>query len=78
MKDGNHLMRVEEFAAALGVKPSCIRRWICDRRISSVKVGRRLVRIPSSEVDRILSAGLRPFRKPRQLSPRHEPEKANV
>jgi excisionase family DNA binding protein len=58
------LLRVDEFAAALGVTRSCVRRWILERRITSVKVG-RLVRIPADEVDRLVKNGLRPFRQTR-------------
>jgi excisionase family DNA binding protein len=60
MAENNELLRIEDFAAALRVKPACIRRWILERRITSVKVG-RLVRIPSSEVGRIVEKGLRPY-----------------
>ena len=52
------LMDVNEFADALGVTRSCIRRWILERRISVIKLG-RLVRIPVSEADRLMTEGLR-------------------
>jgi len=58
------LLSVPEFANLLGVKPSCIRRWILERRITVVKLG-RLVRVPSSEVERLINAGLRPGRTAR-------------
>ncbi len=35
------LLSVPQFADALGVKPSCIRRWILLRKITVIKVGRR-------------------------------------
>jgi excisionase family DNA binding protein len=53
------LMRVSECARALRVTPSCIRRWIVERRLATVKVG-RCVRIPATEAARIVNAGLRP------------------
>jgi excisionase family DNA binding protein len=53
------LLRPAEFAAALGVTVSCVRRWIYERKIASVKVG-RLVRIPASEIARIMRSGMRP------------------
>ena len=59
MVENNHLLTIPEFAAALRVKPSCVRRWIGESKITFVHVG-RLVRIPASEVDRIISAGTRP------------------
>ena len=61
----NRLLRVEEFADALGIKASCVRRWILERKISYVKVGNKLIRIPMSEADRIISEGLRPARRER-------------
>jgi excisionase family DNA binding protein len=57
------LMTVAEFAKALGVTNACIRRWIWERRVASVKLG-RCVRLPATEVARIVEAGLRPA-KPR-------------
>ena len=50
------LLTVPEFARRLTVTPSCVRRWIATRRIAFIKVG-RLVRIPESEVDRIIESG---------------------
>jgi excisionase family DNA binding protein len=55
------LMNVSEFAASLRVTAACIRRWILERRIAVVKVG-RLVKIPKTEIDRVINAGLRPAR----------------
>ena len=55
------LLKVPEFAGALKLTNACVRRWILERRVVSIKVG-RLVRIPVSEVDRIIAAGLRPAR----------------
>jgi excisionase family DNA binding protein len=53
------LMSASDFATTLGVTLSCVRRWIREKRISAVKLG-RLVRIPIAEVERILNAGVRP------------------
>jgi excisionase family DNA binding protein len=55
------LLSVPQFAAALGVTPACIRRWILERKITTVKLG-RLIRVPSSEVDRLVECGRRPAR----------------
>jgi excisionase family DNA binding protein len=52
------LMNVRDFAEALGVTTACIRRWILERRIASVKVG-RLVKLPESEVQRLIDSGWR-------------------
>jgi excisionase family DNA binding protein len=53
------LMKVPEVADFLKVTNACVRRWILERRIVSIKVG-RLVRIPASEVERLISSGWRP------------------
>ena len=58
------LLSVSQFADALGVTPACIRRWILERKITTVKLG-RLIRVPSSEVERLVNSGLRPARPAR-------------
>jgi len=58
MNEHGNLLTVPEFALALRVQPSCVRRWIGERKIEIVRVG-RLVRIPSTEVDRIIREGTR-------------------
>jgi len=64
-KEMTKLLPVPEFAQALGVTPACIRRWLLERKIAHVKVG-RLVRIPASEVTRIIQAGYVPAREVRK------------
>lgn len=59
------LLTIPEFSAALKLTVACTRRWLMERKIASVRVG-RLVRIPSDEVARIIAEGLRPAR-PRRL-----------
>jgi excisionase family DNA binding protein len=59
----NNLLNVDEFAEELGVTIACIRRWVLERRISTVKVGRR-VKIPRSEAERIIEVGFRPATRP--------------
>ncbi len=58
------LLRVDEVAGKLNVTPSCIRRWILERRIASVRVG-RLVRITPETVEKIIEAGIVPARPQR-------------
>jgi excisionase family DNA binding protein len=55
------LMNVNEFAGTVGVTTSCVRRWILERRIVSIKIG-RLVKIPETETERLINLGLRPAR----------------
>jgi excisionase family DNA binding protein len=53
------LLSVPEFAAVLGVTAACVRRWLLERKIASVKLG-RLIRIPSTKLDRLEEEGFRP------------------
>ncbi len=55
------LLRVGEFAASLRITPACVRRWIREKKVTVVKLG-RLVRIPATEVERIIQLGTRPAR----------------
>jgi excisionase family DNA binding protein len=52
-------LTVLESAVRLGLKPSTIRKLILTRRIGFTKIG-RAVRIPETEVERIIEAGFRP------------------
>ena len=56
------LLRVSEAADLLAVKESTIRAWLLKRRISCVRVGGRAVRIPVSEVRRLIAEGTIPAR----------------
>lgn len=51
------LLRINTFCAALEIKEATARKWLQERRIASVKVGSRAVRIPRSEVGRIIRRG---------------------
>jgi excisionase family DNA binding protein len=59
----HQLLTVNDFAGALNITPACVRRWLLERKISAVKIGKRLVRIPASEAQRIVDEGLRPARR---------------
>jgi excisionase family DNA binding protein len=61
----DELLTITEFASALKITPACVRRWIIEKRLSVVKLG-RLVRIPRSEVDRLIADGFRPAENRRQ------------
>ena len=61
MNSEQTLLSVPQFANALGVKPSCVRRWILLRKITVIKIG-RLVRVPVAEVQRLIDSGIRPAR----------------
>jgi len=58
-KQTSALLSVQEFAGALNITVSCARRWVLERKVSTVKLG-RLIRVPASEVERLVTTGLRP------------------
>ena len=60
------LLSVPEAAEALGVQPATIRSWIYRRRVVYVRVGRS-VRVPESEIARIITAGTVPALPEREV-----------
>ena len=58
------LLSIPQFSEALGLTIAGTRRWLLERRVAHVKVG-RLVRIPESELDRIIAEGMCPAREVR-------------
>lgn len=56
------LLRVPEFASALSIQPKTVWAWIGARKIATHRIG-RCVRIPVSEVQRILDEGSQPARE---------------
>jgi excisionase family DNA binding protein len=55
-----------QVADRLALKESTIRAWLLSRRLSCVRIGRRAVRIPICEVQRIIAEGSIPSREPRR------------
>jgi excisionase family DNA binding protein len=53
------LLTVPETAALLRLKPSTIRAWLCQHRISYVKLG-RLVRIRRGDVEALIAGSVVP------------------
>jgi excisionase family DNA binding protein len=60
------LLTAAQVAERLSIKESTIRAWLLGRRLARVRVGRRAVRIPASEVERIIAEGTIPARQPRR------------
>ena len=60
MVPSTKLITIREAAERLGLKESTIRKYNLKRQIAYVKPTVRAVRIPIEELERILSAGLRP------------------
>jgi excisionase family DNA binding protein len=58
------LLSPRQFGEALGITMACTRRWILLRKISHIKLG-RLVKIPCSEVNRLVEQGFVPARPER-------------
>lgn len=49
------LMTAREVAEALRVDITTVHRWTRDKKIGSVRLGPRIVRIPRADVERLLS-----------------------
>jgi excisionase family DNA binding protein len=62
LKTQMKLLSIPQFAEELGVTVACIRRWLLERKIASVRLG-RLVRIPAEERDRLIEQGFRPAKR---------------
>ena len=60
MVPSTKLITIREAANRLGLKESTIRKYILKRQVAYVKPSVRAVRIPIEELERILTAGLRP------------------
>lgn len=56
------LLSVDQAAARLTLKPLTIRKWIALKKIGIVRIGSS-VRIPESEIMRVLAAGWEPAAK---------------
>ena len=53
------LLTVPEFATALSIRPKTVWAWIGARKIATHRIS-RCVRIPASEVQRLLDEGFTP------------------
>lgn len=53
------LLKVEDAAERLGLSPATIRRWILDRRIGVVKLG-KAVRLRAEDIETLAHNGYRP------------------
>ncbi len=56
------MLSVSQVAEALGLKPATIRAWIAQRKLGHVKLG-RAVRVPRTEVERLLREGAVPAKE---------------
>lgn len=58
------LKSIDEAAEYLGLQPSTLRRWVYERRVPSVKLGRRVLFRPEV-LDDLIRRGERPARERR-------------
>ena len=54
------LLTVPEAADRLKLQPSTIRKWIFQRRLAHVRIGRRAVRIREADVEKLIREGYAP------------------
>jgi excisionase family DNA binding protein len=59
-RESEKLLTGAQVAEMLSLKPVTIRQWIAKRKLASVKVGDRAIRIPESEVTRLIERGFVP------------------
>jgi len=52
--DQKRLLKVDEVAAMLGVHPKTVYRWIREGKIEVIKLPSGRIRIPESEIEKIL------------------------
>ena len=57
MPTQTRLLTIAEAAERLNLKPKTLRAWIGQRRITVVRPGGWTVRIPESDVERIIAEG---------------------
>jgi excisionase family DNA binding protein len=61
------LRSVDDAARYLGLQPSTLRRWIYERRIPVVKLGRRVL-VKAGVLEELIQRGERPARQGRTTS----------
>ena len=66
LKIDGEMLRIPEAATRLGLKPSTLRAWVLRSKIGVCRVSARAVRIPASEVERLISESYVPAREVRQ------------
>jgi excisionase family DNA binding protein len=57
------LLRAKEVADLLNITTATVRAWVLHRKISYVKLAGGSIRIPSTEVERLVSDGTIPARE---------------
>lgn len=57
------LLTVPEAADRLRLQPSTVRKWLFERRLAYVRVGRRSVRIREADIEKIIRENYTPALK---------------
>jgi excisionase family DNA binding protein len=65
-RGNSDLLRVEQAADFLNVKPSTIRAWLLKRKLPKVRVGERCVRIPREALEKLVVENTVPMREARR------------
>jgi len=63
LKIDGELLHIPEAARRLGLKPSTLRAWVLRGRIGCCRPGGRAVRIPASEIERVIAETYTPPRE---------------
>ena len=64
MKEIDPKLTVDQTAEELGLSPFTVRAWIGQRKLGHIRLG-RAIRVPMSEISRVLEAGTRPAKRER-------------
>ena len=60
MKQQDRTYTVAQAAELLNVKPVTVYRWIENGTCQGLRIGPKLLRVPSSEIERLLSSPVQP------------------
>jgi excisionase family DNA binding protein len=63
------LLTVPEAAGRLRLQPSTVRKWLFERRLGYVRVGRRAVRIREADIEKLLRDNYTPALKGTPMIP---------
>lgn len=69
------MLSVRKAAQLRGLEPSTIRLWLAQNRLTYYKIGRKCLRIPESEIERLLHEGIVP-RQNHRAQPKPQEERA--
>jgi excisionase family DNA binding protein len=57
------LLTVKEAAERLSLRPCTVRKWLFERRVAYVRVGRRAVRLREADIEKIIRENYTPALK---------------